>query len=282
MHPVLFTIGQFAVHSYGTGVILAFVAVMIITMKRARRFGLNPDSVLNLAIVIIILWCAGARLGALILQPDRFSGNWLDFINPFQNIRHGRIGFSGWREPGGHVLGLLALLVYAVRQKLSFVTLGNLFFPGFMIAVGIWRSLACFLAGCCFGYPTETALGLVYPPAWYYFRPYPSETSVWPAQLFAAAVGFFGAALFYWLERRRWFPDNIFWLLWAYFTLARIVVDQFRYYPSFFILGRVGPLTFNVMHIVFGGIFLLSAISLLWCWSRRHHYRFRPKAAEIL
>jgi phosphatidylglycerol:prolipoprotein diacylglycerol transferase len=272
MHPILLKIGPITVYSYGTGVILAFVAMMMVSVKRARRFGLQPDRVMNIAIILILLWCVGARLWYAVWQSARGGGHWFVYLNPFDILRHGSCS-SGLVEGGGNLLAFLALCLYARFSRVSLITLGNVFLPGLLLATGIWRSVACFLTGCCFGLPTESALGVVYPTYWYLLRPYPVGTPVWPTQLFASAVGFSGFALFYWLERRPRLPGFTLWLTLAYWTLGRIVVDQFRYYPPSAILGKMGPLTFNSNHIVFGAIFLISVASLLRAMLRTRQQR---------
>lgn len=262
MYPVLLKFGPITVHSYGTGAILALIAMLIVSVRRARRFGLQPDQVLNLSLILILLWCAGARLWYAVWQSSQDGELWYVYFNPLDILQHGSCS-TGFVASGGNLLAFSALYLYARFYKMNILTLGNVFLPGLLLATGIWRVLACFLTGCCFGLPTESALGVQYPLFWYLSHPYPFGARVWPTQLFASFVGFSGFMLFYWLERRPRFSGFTLWLVLAYWSLGRIVVDQFRYYPPSVLQKKVGPLTFNTNHIVFGAIFLLSIVSLL-------------------
>lgn len=240
MHPVLLKFGPVTVHSYGTGVILALTAMLIVSMKRGRRLGLQTDQVLNLVLALILIWVTGSRLWYAAWQSSQGGEPWYAYFNPLELLQHGSCS-SGFVASGGNLLAFTALSLYARFSHVSLLTLGNIFLPGLLLATGIWRFMACFLTGCCFGLPTESALGVQYPLFWYISSPYPLGTRVWPTQLFASFVGFSGFALFCWLERRPRFSDVALWLMLAYWSLSRIIVDQFRYYPPAVFQANVGP-----------------------------------------
>jgi phosphatidylglycerol---prolipoprotein diacylglyceryl transferase len=262
MHPILLKLGPLTVKSYGTGAVLALVALLLISLRRGRRLGLEPDRLLNLALALILLWCAGSRLWYAVWQTVQGEGPWYIYFTPLDILRQGSCR-TGFVASGGNLLAFSALYLHAWYSKTDLLTLGNIFLPGLLLATGIWRSVGCFLNGCCFGLPTESVLGVRYPLYWYLSHPYPMGVRVWPTQLFASFIGFSGFALFYWLERRPRCSRMTLWLVLAYWSLGRIVVDQFRYYPPSVPQATVGPLTFNINHFVFGAIFLLSIVHLV-------------------
>jgi phosphatidylglycerol:prolipoprotein diacylglycerol transferase len=139
------------------------------------------------------------------------------------------------------------------------VTLGDVIAPSFLLGVGIHRLGGCFLAGCCFGRPTGSILGVVFPPEGH-LAPFPFGTPLWPTQLFASVLGFAGFGLLYCLEQRDSFSRHTFWLVFAYYSIDRIIVDQFRYYEPSQILGTLGPLTLNINHIFLSGIFITCVV----------------------
>ena len=258
MYPVLFKIGSFELRSWGVAFAISVLVGIGVAVKRAPRFGVKPNTVMDLAVVTIIAAIVGSRLWYVVYHIDEFKGHWFDIVNPFQD---GHIGIAGLSMIGGVVLAILASLVYAWMKKLSFVALGDAIAPSFLLGAGIQRLGGCFLNGCCFGRPTDSFLGVVFPPegvAGSYFPGVP----LWPTQLFASALGFAGFALVLWLARRHSFPGYTLWQVFAYYSIDRFIVDQFRYYEPSQILGTIGPLTINVNHVVLAGVFVLCAV--LW------------------
>lgn len=253
MHPVLFEIGRFQLGVWGISLAISFVIGIVVAVKRAPRFGIPPQTIIDLAIVLIIAAYGGSRLWYVICHVHEFRDNWLNAVNPF---RYGRIGFAGLSMIGGVVLALFVSLTYTFIKHLNFATLGDVIAPGFLIGIGIHRFGGCFLAGCCFGQPTDSILGVVFPPEGH-LSPYPLGTALWPTQLFASALGFAGFALVYWLERWPRSPGWAFRIVFMYYVIARFIVDQFRYYEPSQILRTIGPFTINVNHALFGGMLII-------------------------
>ena len=271
MHPVLFKIGSFELHSWGVAFVISVLMGIKIAIKRAPRFGVKPNTIMDLAVVIMIAAILGSRIWYILYHINEFKGHWFDIVNPFQN---GHIGFAGFSMVGGVVLVILASLVYAWMKNLSFVALGDAIAPSFLLGAGIQRLGGCFLNGCCFGRPTDSFLGVVFPPeglAGSYFPGVP----LWPTQLFASALGFAGFALVLWLGRRHSFPGYTLWQVFAYYSIDRFIVDQFRYYESPQILGKVGPLTINVNHVLLGGLFVLCVVFWLRGWLRQRRTQYK-------
>ena len=62
MLPKLFSIGSFYLPTYGVMVALAFLAGLGITVKLARRKGLNSELVTNLAVYVALAGMLGAKI----------------------------------------------------------------------------------------------------------------------------------------------------------------------------------------------------------------------------
>lgn len=265
MHPILFKIGNFALYSWGVAFSLSVLAGIGISLKRAPHFGIDPNVIIDLSVVVMISAMLGSRLWYVLWHLDLFKGKWLTIVNPFQD---GKIGISGFSMTGGVVLALLASFVYAWIRQLHIPTLGDAITPVFLLGAGIHRLGGCFLSGCCFGVPTKSFLGIVFPPEVGASLRFPGE-AVWPTQLFASALGFAGFVLVLWLERRRSFPGYTFWQVFMYYPVDRFIVDQFRYYGAGQILGKLGPFTINVHHPVLAGVFILSVVFWFRGWRKR-------------
>lgn len=262
MYPVLLKFGAFELRSYGLALAISVALGIWIAMKRAPRFGIKKETILDLAVIIMLAAIIGSRLWYVIYHVDEFRGHWLDTINPFQG---GTIGIAGLSMIGGVVLAIISALVYAKMKKLDFLKLGDTIAPVFLLGEGIVRAGGCFLNGCCFGRPTDSALGIVFPPEGVAGSMFP-HTHLWPAQLFASALGFIGFALALWIGRKNAFSGFTFWLVFLYYSIDRFIVDQFRYYESPQVLATLGPITFNANHLLLVGLFAVSAFFLIRGW----------------
>ncbi len=265
MYPVLFKIGAFELRSYGLALAISVALGIWIAMKRAPRFGIKKETILDLAVLIMLAAIVGSRLWYVVYHVDEFRGQWLNTINPFQD---GMIGIAGLSMIGGVVLAIISALAYAKIKKLNFLNLGDTMAPAFLLGEGIVRLGGCFLNGCCFGRPTENLLGIVFPPEGVAGSVFP-HTHLWPAQLFASALGFIGFALVLWLDRKSKFSGFTFWLVFCYYSIDRFVVDQFRYYETPQVLATLGPITFNANHLLLLGLFLVSGYFLIRGWRQR-------------
>ena len=62
MHPILFHIFRFPIHSYGFMLALSFLFGIWFAAWRARRSGLDPNVISDLGFWVIIAAIVGARL----------------------------------------------------------------------------------------------------------------------------------------------------------------------------------------------------------------------------
>ncbi len=265
MYPVLVKLGAFELRSYGLALAISMALGVLIAMKRAPRFGIKKETILDFAVVIMVAAIVGSRLWYVAYHLDEFSGQWFNTINPVQN---GTIGIAGLSMIGGVVLAIISALVYAKIRKINFLSLGDTIAPVFLLGEGIVRLGGCFLNGCCFGRPTTSALGVVFPPEGVAGSVFP-HTHLWPAQLFASALGFIGFALAIWLGRKSYFSGFTFWLVFCYYAIDRFIIDQFRFYESPQVLAAFGPITINANHLLLLGLFLASVFFLTRGWRQR-------------
>lgn len=267
MYPVLFKIGNFELHSWGVAFAVTFLTGIAVAVKRASRFNISRSIIFDLSVVVMISALVGSRLWYVVFHINEFKENWFDVINPFQDDYFGIAGLS---MVGGIVLALLASVVYTYIKKVDFIALGDSVAPSFLLGAGIQRLGGCFLNGCCFGRPTDSWMGIVFPPEGVAGSYFPG-TPLWPTQLFASALGFIGFLLIIWLDRGRKFPGYALYVVFFYYSIDRFIVDQFRYYEAEQILGTLGPFTFNVNHILLLGV-------MVWCiffwfkgWRKQHN-----------
>ncbi len=151
MYRVLFRIGPVPIHSYGTLLMIGFLAAIFLSRREARRLGLSPDVPLDLGLWVLVVSLVFARGVYAALDWDYFADNPLDIVRVW---REGGLSFHG-----GLLGGLLAGLAFARRRRLSFWLLADMAAPGLALGYSIAR-LGCLLNGCCYGVTTDLPWGM--------------------------------------------------------------------------------------------------------------------------
>lgn len=155
MHPELFEIPflHISVKSYGTMMVIGFLAAVWLMRRLMRKSGQNPDFVTNVAMYALIAGIVGARVFYVIHHHDLFVG------------RPGEM-FAVWRGGleflGGFLCGLVFLWIYLWKQKLPKRLYLDILAIGLMVGLGFGR-IGCFLNGCCFGKCTTAPWGVQFP-----------------------------------------------------------------------------------------------------------------------
>ena len=123
----------------------------------------------------------------------------------FHSIQEGELAFGSINFLSGFVGGFLCFLVlmkyYYNYDNKDMKKIANTIITGVVLAHAIGR-IGCFFAGCCFGIPTESFLGVVFPYGHAHLL-YPG-TAVFPTQLFESAFLF---TLFFLLNNVKFFKN---------------------------------------------------------------------------
>ena len=113
------------------------------------------------------------------------------FDGIFHSIQEGKLTFGSITFIGGLIGGLAAFLIllkYFYKDDNKDVrTIMNTIITGVVLAHAFGR-IGCFLAGCCFGIPTESFLGVVFPHG-HAASAFP-DTAIYPTQIFESAFLF--------------------------------------------------------------------------------------------
>jgi len=263
MHPELFRLGPVAIKSYGALLALSFLLGVLWSIRRAKRAGVDPKYILDLAIVIFISSIVGARAFYVIFHLSEFKGHWLDIISPIQST--GDLGIGGLTLLGGVVLAIISGIFYLRFKKQNVWLVADILAPAFPLGIFLTR-IGCFLNGCCFGKPvSDHAWGVIFPdtcPAGYTFP----GTVLYPTQLFSSLKGLVILALVLYLERFKRFQGYSFWLMLGLFGIGRFVIDFYRYYEPGMFLTRIGNVAFSVNQGVSLMIIVISAA--MWNYLR--------------
>lgn len=216
MHPTLFHLGPVQVHSYGTLLMVGFLAGILLSRREARRRQLSPDLPLDLGVWVLLASVAGARLIFAAL-------NWNDFASRPVEV------FFVWKEGGlsfhgGLLGGIVAALLFCRRHGLSFWVVADMLSPGLALGYALAR-IGCFLNGCCYGGPTDLPWGVQFPrwPDSPLLTP-PSH----PAQLYASLGSLLILEVLMSIRSRLRQPGQLFLTYLILYAILRTGVEVFR------------------------------------------------------
>ncbi|MBQ8925889.1 MAG: prolipoprotein diacylglyceryl transferase [Clostridia bacterium] len=174
MHPVFFRLGSIVGYSYGLMIGIGALLAIFVSQWRAKRRGLDGDLVFSAAVWGLFAGLLGAKLTFIA------SNIKLLFSDPGSVL-----GADGFTVYGGVVLGILVGGLIVRHAKVDVPLYLDLVIPQIALAQCFGR-IGCFLAGCCYGRPTHSHFGVVFPPE----AIAPSGIPLIPTQLISAAGDF--------------------------------------------------------------------------------------------
>lgn len=262
MHPVLFHIFSFPIHSYGLMLALSFLLGIWISTVRAKKAGLDPNVIADVGFYVIIAAILGSRLYYVFLHFEEFRSNLLDIINPFQN---GSVGIGGLVMYGGFIGALLAGVIYFKLKKVPFLPYADAIAPSIGLGIAITR-IGCFLNGCCYGAPSHAhyPLSVNFPeisPAGAYQHAM-EAAGLYPSQIFESIGGLIIAIIIFAMGKRKPFEGFQLYLVGILYAILRFMIDFSRYYGQD---ERLGGLSHNqivciALFIIFLGLTLKEII----------------------
>src|ERR1700761_4763311 len=136
MLPKLISIGSFYIPTYGVLVALGFLAGLGITLRLARRSGLPPHKITNLAVYCAMAGIGGAKLFMILFDLGDYARN------PGQIFTLETLQAAGVFH-GGFIVALIVAVLYIRRQQLPVWQTMDVFAPGVALGQAIGR-LGCF------------------------------------------------------------------------------------------------------------------------------------------
>lgn len=208
----LFTIGKLTVHGYGLMIGIGILCCVFMAYYRAPKKGLVADAIMDLAIYGVIAGFIGAKLLFIIVEFKEF------LQNPLQLL-----GSNGFVVYGGIIAGVIAAIFYCRKKGYHFMEYFDLAAPSIAMAQGFGR-IGCFLAGCCYGRPTESFLGVVFPEN----SMAPSGIKLLPTQLFSSAGDFLIMAVLLLYSRKAKKPGDVGILYMFLYGIGRFCIEFLR------------------------------------------------------
>lgn len=208
----LFSIGSFTVHGYGLMVGIGFVLAVLIGGYRTKKLGLSEEEFTNIAICLLIFGWMGGKLLFIIVNIKSFLRSPLPLL-----------GSEGFVVYGGIITGILSIYIYCRIKKLSFLSYMDMMAPAVAINQGLGR-VGCFMAGCCYGKPTDSAFGVVFPEGCLA----PAGVRLIPTQLISAVFDLAMAVFLIAVTRKVKYRGIISGLYLVMYGVGRFIIEIFR------------------------------------------------------
>ena len=251
IEPIAVQFGPLAIRWYGVIVATAFLLGIWLACRRARQNNLDPNHILNMALLIIPAAIIGARLYYVIFTWENYQLEPLEILATW----HGGLAIHG-----GIIGGLLAALLYVRRYKLSPWLTADIAAPSLILgqAIGRWGN---FINQEAHGGPVTEQFINHFPnfiknqmfiDGWYYHPTFLYE-STWNLIVFAILT---------WRWPQKKADGEIAFLYLLLYSTGRFIIEALR--TDSLMLGpfRVAQLV-SVSLIIIGvvGIFILRRIN---------------------
>lgn len=243
MRPILITIFGIPIYGYGTMIAIGILSALFLLDRRSKQKGYDSDSMLNMAILAIVLGVVGGKLLYIITEIRSIIED-PSLLKDFG---------SGFVVYGSIIGGALGVYIYCKKKNWQMLKIFDLAVPSLALAQGFGR-IGCFFAGCCYGRATTSFLGVKFKPG----SLGPVDTCVLPTQIFSSVFDFALTLLLLWYDKKERKSGRIVALYFIIYSVGRFCVEFIRDDPR----GAVGILTTSQFISIFT---LLFGIILFNC-----------------
>lgn len=216
MNPILLQIGPITLRTYGLfvaiGVLAGYNYVLILNSYK-KHF--PKQFISNLSFFSIVIGFIGARIVYVLNNLQYYKDN----ISSVIKFWEGGLIFYG-----GITTGILFGIIYTLLNKKNLLDILDLYAPAIFLGLSIGR-IGCFSAGCCYGIPTESFLGIVFthPESLA-----PTGVKLFPTQL---VESIFSLLLFIFLHLcliKEKFKHRILFIGVGVYSIYRFIIEFYR------------------------------------------------------
>ncbi len=209
MHPILLKLGPLTVYSYGMMVALAFLAGIFLSTYLAKKNGIIPERIFDLAIIVLVSSIIGARAFYVLEFWTDFTAN---PISAFYITEGGMVFF------GGVAFAIIAILIWSRINKIPALKLLDAIAPATALGYAIGR-IGCFLRGCCYGVETGLPWGVKFPDVCGVRH---------PTQIYASLAGLLIMAILIFMFSKKKFDGQIFSSGLMLYSIYRFLIEFIR------------------------------------------------------
>jgi phosphatidylglycerol:prolipoprotein diacylglycerol transferase len=221
LHPILFKIGSFQLPTYGLLLALALLTAVVTADRLGRREGFDGGRMLDFSTWIIVVGLVGAKVLMVISDWGYYRQNPGEILS-WATVQAGGVFY------GGFIASALFSIWYVRTYRLPALKMFDIYAPAVALAqsVGRW---GCFSAGCDYGTPTRSFLGVVFT------NPYSREVTgvplnvrIHPTQLYESLATLVIGGILLWRYGRKKRDGEIFLLYLTLYAVARFFLEFLR------------------------------------------------------
>ena len=219
MYPFLH-IGNLKLPMYSAMIVLGTVIAFFMASYDCKRKKLSRKYLLALASTSLFVSFIGAKILYFIVtyKPNEIlnifkEGNWLWIIS------------GGYVFYGGFVFGILTFLVMSKILHCKMSEYANVLVKAIPLAYAFGR-IGCFCAGCCYGMPSDSILGVVFENP---IGLAPVGVKLFPIQLFECVFNLLLTILLWWIDLKCSKKNILVPLYFLTYSVERFVIEFFRY-----------------------------------------------------
>jgi len=267
MYPILFTIGDVDITSFGLMMFLSFIAGAWVTGKQLERYALNKEIVWDGLAWVALGGILGAKLYYLALHPADVA------MNPLRAF----LSRGGLVWYGGLIGGVLAWYLYVRSKKLPVATMFDATAPALFVAYAVGR-MGCFLVGDDYGVSTDSWVGIAFPEGTPETTagnlraagdniaasiPDSAIVAVHPTQLYEIGMALILFAVVWQVGKRRLHTGQLFSLFMVFYGIERFIIEFVRAKTDRVVLGLSTSQLASILLFAAG----------IWLW---HHRKKAP------
>lgn len=260
MHPKIHIIGDFYIASYGTMIVIGAALAMAVLKFRKRTSELPFND---------IMYCGcfagmGVAVGSSLLYALtmlQFASENLQMLTT-EPLKYLTAVFGGYVFYGGLLGGLAGAVIYCRIYKLKCFEMLDVYAPVIPLIHSLGR-IGCFLAGCCYGRPSER-FGVLFDAS----QIAPHGVRLFPVQLLESGINLAVFAVLFAFSRRERKRGSVLGLYIAIYAVERFALEFLRFDAERGII--LGVSTSQWISL----ILLPIGLILLFCTKKSKIYKF--------
>jgi phosphatidylglycerol:prolipoprotein diacylglycerol transferase len=254
MHPILFEFAGVTVYSYGFFIALGAIAgVAYMAIQGKKEVGLSFDQANALFLYIFFAAFLGGKLFLFFEDPSGYAA------------APGRLFTGrGFVFYGSFLLAIPTMLWFFRKHNLNPYKMLDVMAITTCL-VHMFGRIGCFMAGCCYGHPTDTAFGFTFTDPACYAEP--KGVALHPTQLYEASFIFLVMLILLVMRKRVKFYGQLFLLYLLAYAAGRFLLEFFRGD-----IGRGFIVEGILSHSQFIALMIMVAVSITYfVWSKRNN-----------
>jgi len=259
---------NFTLSTYGLMLALSFVVGLWLAARLAAKQGYDSAKVYDIGLYMLITQLITSKLLMIIAEWRYFVADPMRIFS-VEFLRSAGVFYGGF-------LGAMAVSFFlAHRYRIPWWSLADICAPGIAIGQFLGR-LGCFAAGCCWGKPTTSWIGVQFTERAHELTGVPIDAHLHPTQLYESFTALLIAGILMLIHRRRQFRGQVILSYLALYSIARFIIEFYRDDPRGALWGL------STSQLISAFLAPVAIISLIYYWWKAKKGEATPGAGTQL